>query len=201
MEATMFSRLIQVTLVAQGLAISNHVKAAPLAYGTYYDETIENINCSSASTCRVNFSQLPADRLLMVNKINCTILSSQPLTNVFFRISATLDGSPVSSRFLPIALPPSQLISGGYFTNFREDAHYLVGNGRFPYVLAQTAFVTTTNFTMACTMIGDLVAPDSVTTTEAALVGGLVLPVMPCPTSTSVHTGNETPEPIMSSLC
>ena len=34
----MFSRLAHITLLALGLAISTHASAAPLVYGTYYDE-------------------------------------------------------------------------------------------------------------------------------------------------------------------
>src|SRR5258708_37383340 len=98
MEATMFSRLAQVTLFALGLAISNHANAAPLAYGTYYDETAVAV-CINATSCRLNFSQLPSDNLLMVQKINCVTVSSQPVAYVFLRISATLNGGSLS-RYL-----------------------------------------------------------------------------------------------------
>src|SRR5213075_990950 len=108
MEATMFSRRAQFALVALALTISNHANAAALAYGTYYDETLPITSCASASSCRSNFSQLPADKLLMVGKINCTMATSSPVTQVVFEISATSGGTPLQ-RLLPIAAAPSQL--------------------------------------------------------------------------------------------
>src|SRR5688572_19505490 len=129
----MFSRLAQFALVALALTISNQANTAPLVFGTYYDETL-SLNCDNVSTCRINFSQLPADKLLMVQKINCSIISSQPVIRALFRISTTLGGDGLL-RLLPMAVPPSQQVTG-YHTNFREDTHFLVGNGRFPFVLA-----------------------------------------------------------------
>jgi hypothetical protein len=154
----MFSRLAQVTLVALGLTISNHANAAPLAYGTYYDDTFSP-SCPAAPSCRVNFSQLPADKLLMVGKVNCVIGSTQPITDAFLEISATAGGSPLTTRLLPIAVPPSQLFGSQYVTTFREDTHYLIGNGRFPFVLINASATTTTGWSVTCTMIGELVTP------------------------------------------
>jgi hypothetical protein len=128
----MFSRLSQITLLALGLTISNHANAAPLTYGTYYDESASAV-CVNATSCRLNFSQLPSDKLLMVQKINCTTVSSQPIAYAFFQISATSGGSALS-RNLPIALPLAQLISGSYSTSWETNTHFLVGTGRFPYI-------------------------------------------------------------------
>ena len=74
----MFSRLAQIAGLALGLTIGNQTNAAPLAYGTYYDET-QVVSCAGSNNCRVNFSQLPADKLLMVQKINCSIQTTQPI--------------------------------------------------------------------------------------------------------------------------
>ncbi len=152
----MFSRLAQVTLVALGLAISNHADAAPLAYGTYYDETVAATCANNNSSCRANFSQLPADKLVMVGKINCAAVSSQPIEQTFFLVSATL-GAPGLSRNLPIAVPPSQLIQSRYYTSWETNTHFLVGSGRFPYVqiFTEVGF----GLSLVCTMIGDLVTP------------------------------------------
>jgi hypothetical protein len=154
----MFARFAQIAVVALALATGNQANAAPLAYGTYYDETI-NQNCSPSSLCRVNFSQLPADKLLMVQKINCVVVSVLPIVQAVFQISATSGGTNLQ-RQLPLAVPPSQLIGSIYYTSFREDTHFLVGNGRFPFI-AMTASNTTTSWGVTCTLIGDLVTPIS----------------------------------------
>jgi hypothetical protein len=151
----MSTRLARFTLIALGLTIGNHARTAPLAYGTYYDETVF-VGCNSLAVCRLNFAQLPADKLLMVQKINCSMVtSSQPIGQAFFQVSTTSGGTALA-RQLPIALPPSQLIGPDYWTNFREDTHFLVGNGRFPFLIA-SANLTTWNVT--CTMIGELLSP------------------------------------------
>jgi hypothetical protein len=150
----MFARLVQFAAVTLALVIGGPVHAAPLTYGTYYDETVA-INCNS-NGCRLNFSQLPADKLLMVQKINCAIQSTQPVAQTIFQVSATLGGSGLS-RNLPIALPASQLVGATYWTNFREDAHFLIGNGRFPYL--QLFAQAVANWTVNCTLIGELVTP------------------------------------------
>jgi hypothetical protein len=153
----MFSRLVQIALLALGLAIGDHADAAPLAYGTYYDETA-GLNCSGSTACRLNFSQLPADKLVMVQKIHCRLQSSQPVTSGTFEIASSLGGGPASSRILPITMPPPPTaIAGTFHTSFREDTHFLIGQGRFPFVVLFTAASST--FVGLCTMIGELVTP------------------------------------------
>jgi hypothetical protein len=153
----MFARFAQFALVALVFTISNHANAAPLTYGTYYDETLPNVQCPNTQVCRVNFSQLPADKLLRVQRINCAIASSQPVGQAFLEISAT-SGGGLLSRQLPIAVLPSQLISSTYWTNFREDTHFLIGQGRFPFLQIVTP-ATSTNTVVQCTIIGELVTP------------------------------------------
>gem|GEM_PF-3245297 len=156
----MFTRLAQLTLVALALTIGNHATAAPLVYGTYYDDTVSGVTCNSANSnfCRLNFAQLPADKLLLIQKVSCTMGSSQPLTQTFLNISATLGGGSATSRLLPIALPPPQFIGSIYFTSFREDTRWLIGNGRFPYLLAFGPIGTVWP-NMTCTLMGELVTP------------------------------------------
>ena len=152
----MFARLAQFALAALALTIGNHANAQALTYGTYYDETVATPSCPSSNACRVNFSQLPADKLLMVQKINCSMASTQLITGASLNISATSGGTSLS-RFLPMAVPPSQALSGGYFTNFREDTHFLVGQGRFPFVIIFAS--ASSAWDVRCTLIGELVTP------------------------------------------
>ena len=158
LEAEMFARIIQRAAISLALVTGGQVYAAPLTYGTYYDEKVSTFCDSSSAFCRLNFSQLPPDRLLMVRKINCSISSSLPIAQVILQISATSGGPSVSTRTLPLATPPSQLISGVYFTNFREDTSFLIGQARYPFVVAGAQGGNDVSG-FSCTLIGDLVTP------------------------------------------
>jgi hypothetical protein len=83
LEAEMFARLAMFAVVVMAFAIGSQARAAPLSYGTYYDEELVVENCTNASICRSNFSQLPSDNLFLLKKVNCVIISSQPLISVF----------------------------------------------------------------------------------------------------------------------
>ncbi len=153
----MFSRFTQFALVALALVFGSPAGAAPLTYGTYYDETVST-SCI-ATSCRLFFSQTPADKLLMVNKINCNIVSQLQPTDLILQISSTLGGNPLT-RHLRMSFSAPQFVAGFYVVNMREDTHYLVGQGRFPSVLLGSNN-TSSNFSMDCTIIGDLVTPIS----------------------------------------
>jgi hypothetical protein len=73
----MFAHLAQLVLVTFTLVTAIPAHAAPLAYGTYYDEN-NGTMCSGIGSCQVNFSQLPADKLLMVGKVSCTVSGKTP---------------------------------------------------------------------------------------------------------------------------
>ena len=149
----MFARFAQIAIASVSLVVGGQTHATPLSYGSYYDETVQAM-CANGS-CRVEFSQLPANKLLMVSKINCAGFTFEPLIAANLQVSASAGGSPLS-RYFYLAVPPAQLINGTYRSNFREDTHYLIGQGRFPYV---TLFSTGGAGTFTCTLIGDLVTP------------------------------------------
>jgi hypothetical protein len=152
-----FARFVQFAAATLTLLAGTPAKAVPLTYGTYYDETVPNVQCPNTSLCRLNFSQLPADKLLVVQRINCAIASSQPVGQAFLEVSATFGGG-LLPRYLPILVPPSQLIGSTYWTNFREETHFLIGQGRFPFLQVVTP-ITSTNTVVQCTIIGELVTP------------------------------------------
>jgi len=153
----MLSRLVQLALVvALALTIGNHANGAPLTYGTYYEDKGVPTQCTNSLTCRLNFSQLPSDKLLMVEKVNCYIQSVSPITFLNLSISATLGGSPLG-RYLQLAVPAPQIIASSNNTTLQADIRFLVGNGRFPYLLVQT--VPAGNSYMDCTITGVLVTP------------------------------------------
>ena len=63
------------------------------------------------------------------------------------------------SRYLPLAFQTPQLIGGLYFVSIEANAHFLVGQGRFPFVTLTTQ--APANITSFCTIVGDLVTPIS----------------------------------------
>ena len=154
----MFARVAKLAIVALVLVIAGQAGAAPLSYGTYYDETTF-YSCSSGISCRVNFSQTPADKLLMVNKISCNSTSSAQLVQGTLHIATTFGGGDLPTRSLPLVIPTTSVLANNsaYYVSFREDAHYLIGQGRFPFLLLESP-VSGTKFGR-CTLIGDLVTP------------------------------------------
>jgi hypothetical protein len=158
LEAEMFARLTKFAVVALALAVGSQAKAASLTYGTYYEDT-ETANCNSTPSCRLNFLQFPTDNLVMINKLNCSINASSQLGSLTLDIAATSGGTSIS-RFLPLGLPNPTLVSSIYYYNFQQDAQYLIGQGRFPYIFAPVASLGGTSTTqISCTIVGTLVTP------------------------------------------
>jgi hypothetical protein len=157
LEAEMFARVTKFAVVALALAAGGQAKAAPLSYGTYYDEELETVLCNNTNTCRVNFSQLPSDNLFLLKKVNCSITTSQPLNIVFVSISQT-SGGPNFGRGIFVNPGPTNLVSGTYIYSFQTDAQILIGQGRYPYILAQSGAVSS-SINMSCGILGDLVTP------------------------------------------
>jgi hypothetical protein len=159
MEAEMFARLTKFAVVALALAAGGQAKASPLSYGTYYDEEfVAQEGCGDIS-CRVNFSQLPSNNLFLLKKINCIIVTSQPITYLAATISET-SGGPEFGRGIYVSPGPAVVTSGPLYNySFQTDAQILIGQGRFPYIQAGTQGTST--FQMSCGILGDLVTPIS----------------------------------------
>ena len=132
--------------------------AAPLSYGEYYDETASNlVGCSAGNPCRINFSQTPADKLVMIRKLNCAIAATAPVAQGFLNV-ATTNGGGSLGRNVPLPIPSvTSTIGGTYFVNFEADIHWLIGQGRFPFVQITPSSQSTAQ--MNCTVTGDLVNP------------------------------------------
>jgi hypothetical protein len=151
----MLARFAQFAVVVLALVIGSRVEAGPIIYGTYYDETVFAVGCSG-SVCRLNFSQLPSDKLLLVNNINCQFVANAQAVSFILGISATSGGAPFG-RALLLPFPPVALINSYYTTTFSENTQWLIGQGRFPYV--QGTFAAGLSGQMTCTLIGNLVTP------------------------------------------
>jgi hypothetical protein len=153
----MFARFTKFAVIALTLAVGSQAKAAPLSYGTYYDEELVPGFCINTNTCRANFTQLPSDNLFMLKKVNCSISTPQSLVGVFVSISQT-SGGPAFGRGMYVNPGPANLVSGTYFYSFQTDAQILIGQGRYPYILAQSGAVSS-SIDLSCGILGDLVTP------------------------------------------
>jgi hypothetical protein len=157
-EAEMFARLTIFAVAALALAFGNHAKAAPLSYGTYYDEQILGVVCSNTPDCEVYFSQLPSNNLLMLEKVNCYIQTTQPLIQVYVTISQTPTGSAFG-RGVFVNPGPAVVIGGTlYAYTFQTDARILIGQGRYPFIFAETQSASSVS-NMDCGIEGTLVTP------------------------------------------
>jgi hypothetical protein len=152
-----FARLTKFAVVALALGVGSQAKAAPLSYGTYYDEEQVVGLCSSGTSCRVNFSQLPSANLVLLKKVNCAMVTSQPITFVIVNISQTLVGGSFG-RGTAANLGPAVVTSGpNYNYSFQTDAQILIGQGRYPFIQASTQ--VSSSFDMTCGILGELVTP------------------------------------------
>jgi hypothetical protein len=159
LEAEMFARFTKFAVVALALAVGGQAKAANLTYGTYYEDT-ETTSCSATTNCRLNFLQFPTNNLVMINKLNCAISATSELGSLTLDIAAVSGGSPVAGgRFLPLGLPNPTFISNTYLYNFQQDAQYLIGQARFPYLAPVASLGGTSTTAMSCTIVGTLVTP------------------------------------------
>ncbi|HEV2159580.1 hypothetical protein [Bradyrhizobium sp.] len=144
-----FAPFAKFTAIATTLIISTQANAAPVRYGTYYDDLQVGTSCSGNYTCQVNFSQLPSDRLLMLSKVNCSINSSQPLATAMVSAS-TGSGGWSLGRGVSFSLGPALFAANLYFYSFETDARFLIGQGRYPYIQASTSSFVNANFQMSC---------------------------------------------------
>ena len=153
----MLARLSQAAFFALALIAGSNVNATPLVYGTYYDDSASG-TCNG-NNCRANFSQLPADKLLMVTNVGCSFVSTPgPISAAYLQVSATLNGIALA-RYFPLTFPVPQLVSNAYFTTIGQNTHFLFGQGRFPFILITTSGQPVTGSLMACTIVGDLITP------------------------------------------
>jgi hypothetical protein len=71
-------------------------------------------------------------------------------------ISQTSGGEPFG-RGITVSSGPAAVAGGYYYYSFQTDAQILVGEGRYPYIVAETKDDST--ITMTCGILGDLVTP------------------------------------------
>lgn len=154
-----FCRLVRFAVLAVALVSGTGALAAPTMYGTYYDETPGVLNCNTgANFCRLYFSQLPSNKLVMARKLHCEITTRSPLIQARLEVAATSGGDALP-RYVQLPIPPAITAqSNGYYYNSVEiETQWLMGQSRFPLVEVVTyAF---SSIFVDCTLIGELIDP------------------------------------------
>jgi hypothetical protein len=155
-QSAAFARLARFAVIGLAL-VGNGANATQLIYGTYYDEYNFN-SCTGQSTCIVSYSELSTSSLTMINRLNCNVASTVLLVSLSLQVSSTPGGTnPVAGRVVPLGLPSPTTVSGTYSYNFGQDLQYLIGQGRYPYVIAITS--PAGSMSISCTIVGTLVTP------------------------------------------
>ena len=90
-------RFAKVTTIAAALVSASQSHAAPLSYGNYYDETVPLSECLSGAgtSCQINFSQTPTNKLVLVTTVSCHMTSSKQPYEAFLAIATTYGGSTI----------------------------------------------------------------------------------------------------------
>jgi hypothetical protein len=126
----MFARLIPFGVVTFFLVLGgNQANAQVVSYGTYYDETVAGIECANvaATTCRVNFSQTPSDKLVMVSQISCYLSSTKQPFAILLGVAPTSGGNPITRElFFPFDFPLINSLSR-YAGAIHENVRWLIG--------------------------------------------------------------------------
>ena len=150
-----FSRFAKFAAVLASLALGIQAHAAPVRFGTYYDETAPIVTCSGPVHCEVFFSQLPSDKLLLVRKVTCQITSQSRVVQAFLYVAGGNNGSGTIARHTQLAVPSDPIASGIFYISIDAEPRWLIGQGRFPYV--SVSAVAGGSIVMDCTLVGDLV--------------------------------------------
>lgn len=152
-----FARFPLLAVVAASLVIGSGARAVPVTYGTYFDETASPPGICSASLCTVFFSQVPTNKLLLVTHVACYFITPFPVTNLILGVNTFPTSGPLQRQY-PLQLPQPVLHAGTYYTQISHPVNFLVGQGRYPFVQAQTGGGGG-NWGIQCTYSGTLVNP------------------------------------------
>ena len=150
----LFARVAQLATVAVALFCGSQANASPTIYGAYYDETAENLSCTT--TCEVHFSQLLPNKLLMVRKVMCYISSQGRPVQAAFLVGDGAGGHLSRHFILPLPASPTAPSDGYYRTTVDINPDWLIGQSRLPYVFV---YAPAGQMSIDCTFRGDLVDP------------------------------------------
>lgn len=119
------ARFAQFVTFVTALAAAMPANAASTIYGNYYDDTPGLQHCDGAAMCNFRFSQLPANKLIVIQKVHCRFETSTPVVRAYLSASAT-QGGPTLGRYVPLAIPNVVTAQNGvYFVTIDADTQWL----------------------------------------------------------------------------
>lgn len=153
-------RFAKATTIAAALVSASQIHAAPLSYGTYYDETVPLSECLSGAgtSCQINFSQTPTNKLVLVTTVSCHMTSSKQPYEAILTISPTYGGGSLGRAQYFDFNPPLASAIGFYAGSFTKSTQLLVGPGRYPFV-SFSFNGNQSNGSASCTLVGQLIDP------------------------------------------
>lgn len=125
---------------------------APIVAGNYYEERINPTCPQSFYFCRGTFSATPAGRVLNIERLACTVTTTQPITESTLNIANTANGS--ANRTFALAFAKTVQVGNLHYYNVNEEVKIRVGAGRFPFVMIEYPNIGSAH--LECVIIGTL---------------------------------------------
>jgi hypothetical protein len=115
--------------------LGSPANAGPTIRGQYYDEVAYYSSCPSTSSCRVDFSQTPPDKLIEVTNVACYANTTKRLSSLTLGVAAS-SGGPNIARQTPLNLPePYAFNTVNNVMTTNQPIRFLVGTSRYPFIL------------------------------------------------------------------
>jgi len=124
----------------------------PIVAGNYYEDRINPTCPQSFDFCRGTFSATPAGRVLNIERIACTVTTTQPITKSTLNVATTANGS--ATRTFGLAFAKTVQVANLHYYNVNEEVKIRVGAGRYPYIMIEYPNIGTAH--LDCVIIGTL---------------------------------------------
>jgi hypothetical protein len=128
------------------------VFAAPIIADNYYEERISPACPQSFFYCQAYFAATPPGKVLMVERLACTVVSTQPIIESTLNVSVTMNG--VASRTFPVAFAKTVQVENLHYYNVNEEVKIRIGPTRYPFVRIEYPNAGSAN--LECVIIGTL---------------------------------------------
>lgn len=130
--------------------LSGH--AAAIVAGNYYEERINPTCPQSFYYCRGTFSATPAGRVLNIERLACTVKTTQPITKSTLNVATSANGS--ATRTFAVAFAKTVQVENLHYYNVNEEVKIRVGQGRYQFVMIEYPHIGGAH--LDCVIIGTL---------------------------------------------
>lgn len=110
--------------------------------GKHYESVGAAGACNNTSSCTVNFKPNPVQSVIMINRVECQITSTAPISYALLQIHTTNDiNTAVKFKGIDIA-NSTQVGQNSYVSIVNAETATFMGIGRFPKVTIYSVGVT-----------------------------------------------------------